>query len=140
MVPFVMGTTGGDRERLVRDPRQARVREVAMDAEGAAHSVSKYGALCPQHSTCTPSRTPRPLLQPSRCGEARTLTIRGGGRSTQLADVKAAGLYAVIAPQMGKQVVAFQVRTLFPPTTPALAVIQRIEAANMRAAAWRLAG
>jgi len=33
----------------------------------------------------------------------------------QIADVKAAGLYAVIAPQMGKQVVAFQVRFLQPP-------------------------
>ena len=39
----------------------------------------------------------------------------------QIADVKAAGLYAVIAPQMGKQVVAFQVRFL-----PALGVTERI--------------
>lgn len=29
----------------------------------------------------------------------------------QLADVKAAGTYAVIAPQMGKQLVAFQARS-----------------------------
>lgn len=32
----------------------------------------------------------------------------GGDRAKLLADVQAAGLYAVIAPQMGKQVVAFQ--------------------------------
>ena len=29
---------------------------------------------------------------------------------TQVADTEAAGAYAVIAPQMGKQLVAFQVR------------------------------
>ncbi|MGA1437771.1 MAG: hypothetical protein ACO35F_09855 [Ilumatobacteraceae bacterium] len=53
MVPFVMGTTGGDRERLVR----AHVW-IAIEGEGAAHGVPKYGALRSQRSTCAPSRTP----------------------------------------------------------------------------------
>ena len=66
-VPFVMGTTGGDRAKLVR------------------------------------------------AGLARTVVVLAAQRAiccAQEAEVSAAGAYAVIAPQMGKQLVAFQARAL----------------------------
>jgi 4-hydroxy-tetrahydrodipicolinate reductase len=81
--PFVMGTTGGDREKLLRD---AEVRRRGASCVGPRRAPARTQQPAP------PRRAPTPLPRLPRLRRRR----------------QAAGVYAVIAPQMGKQVVAFQ--------------------------------
>lgn len=105
------------RTRGVCTPTRRRVRgaRARHHASPLAHLALFCAAVCPPPSAVRHGHHRR---RPRQAGTSQkgwrvdtcALTPVSRDRSMQLAETEAAGAYAVIAPQMGKQLVAFQAR------------------------------
>ena len=107
LVPVALGKgKGGD-----VDVNGTVVRVVDVDVEDGEATLKKaardYPGLVVVDYTLPESVNANAELY-VRCGTPFVMGTTGGDREKLLRDVKASGNYAVIAPQMGKQVVAFQ--------------------------------
>jgi dihydrodipicolinate reductase len=101
-VPFVMGTTGGDRQKLVADTEARLVCVCVVCVCGGVLLLLCRRCVLSCDTAQNDFKPNTTLNHPYYPSNPKQKT------NTQNHLQKAAGVYAVIAPQMGKQVVAFQ--------------------------------